>query len=172
VFAASVNESNFLQDDTGNSRFWVIPVCSINHAHTLDMQQVWAEFYVLWKGGEKHYLTETEMQMLNGHNETFTAPDPIFEMIHSHLDWDNFDSNNCRWMQVSDILRWIGKDNPSKFETILAGRAIQILNQGRARKSNGKKLSAVPNDKISIEVHNFDKISENFAERVDEHIPF
>ena len=172
VFAASVNESKFLQDDTGNSRFWVIPIISINHAHQLDMQQVWAEFYRLWKGGEKHYLTNSEMAMLNGHNESFTAPEPIFEMVSSHLDWANFDPNDCRWMQASDVLRWIGKENPSKFETIVGGRAIQKMNGGRQRKSHGKLLSAVPNDKISIEVHNFDKVGNNSSEGVYDTIPF
>ena len=172
VFAASVNESKFLQDDTGNSRFWVIPIVSINHAHTLDMQQVWAEFYTLWKGGEKHYLTDKEMAMLNGHNESFTAPEPIFEMVSSHLDWANFDPNDCRWMQASDVLRWIGKENPSKFETIVGGRGIQKLNGGMQRKSHGKLLSAVPNDKISIEVHNFDKIGHDSSDGGYESIPF
>jgi hypothetical protein len=172
VFAASVNESKFLQDDTGNSRFWVIPIVSINHAHELDMQQVWAEFYVLWKGGEKHYLTNSEMTMLNGHNESFTAPEPIFEMVSSHLDWANFDPNDCHWMQTSDVLRWIGKENPSKFETIVGGRAIQKMNGGMQRKSHGKLLSAVPNEKLSIEVHNFDKIGANSSEGVYGPIPF
>jgi hypothetical protein len=172
VFAASVNESKFLQDDTGNSRFWVIPIVSINHAHELDMQQVWAEFYVLWKGGEKHYLTNSEMAMLNGHNESFTAPEPIFEMVSSHLDWANFDPNDCRWMQTSDVLRWIGKENPSKFETIVGGRAIQKMNGGMQRKSHGKLLSAVPNEKLSIEVHNFDKLGNTSSEGGYESIPF
>jgi putative DNA primase/helicase len=172
VFAASVNESKFLQDDTGNSRFWVIPIVSINHAHELDMQQVWAEFYVLWKGGEKHYLTNSEMTMLNGHNESFTAPEPIFEMVSSHLDWANFDPNDCRWMQTSDVLRWIGKENPSKFETIVGGRAIQKMNGGMQRKSHGKLLSAVPNEKLSIEVHNFDKLGNTSSEGGYESIPF
>ena len=172
VFAASVNESKFLQDDTGNSRFWVIPIVSINHAHELDMQQVWAEFYVLWKGGEKHYLTNSEMAMLNGHNESFTAPEPIFEMVSSHLDWANFDPNDCRWMQTSDVLRWIGKENPSKFETIVGGRAIQKMNGGMQRKSHGKLLSAVPKEKLSIEVHNFDKLGNTSSEGGYESIPF
>ncbi len=172
VFAASVNESNFLQDDTGNSRFWVIPIVSINHAHQLDMQQVWAEFYLLWKGGEKHYLTNSEMAMLNGHNESFTAPDPIFEMVSSHLDWANFDPNNCKWMQASDVLRWIGKENPTKFETNLGGRAILKLNGGRQRKSHGKKVSAIPNDKITIDVLDFDKFGHNSSSGGYDTIPF
>lgn len=156
VFAASVNEAKFLQDDTGNSRFWVIPIESIEHAHKIDMQQVWAEVHTLWGQGEVHYLTQNEMDILNGHNERFTVLDPIFEMIHSHLDWENFKPENCKWMQVSDVLRWIGKENPTRFETICAGKALQKLSGIPHRKSHGKQLRAVPMEKISIEFQNFD----------------
>lgn len=173
VFAASVNEPKFLQDDTGNSRFWVLPITSIDHAHKLDMQQVWAEFYVLWNNGkgEQHFLSKDEMDMLNRHNEHFSAPDPIFEMIHSHLDWDNFDPKDCEWKQVSDVLRWIEKDNPTKYETILAGKAIQKLNLGHNKKSNGKRLVAVPKTRIFIKASDFnDRVLK--APTLDDDIPF
>ena len=174
VFAASVNDSKFLQDDTGNSRFMVIPIVSLNHGHTLDMQQVWAEIYEMWKAGEKHYLSAEEMTLLNGHNENFTATDPIFEMIASHLAWESFSETTCKWMQVSDVLRWIGKDNPSKFEAISAGKSIKRLNGGRYRKSNGKQLVAVPHLKNDSLLSEFDNLSQqgNRFDYPEDHIPF
>ena len=174
VFAASVNDSKFLQDDTGNSRFMVIPIVSLNHGHTLDMQQVWAEIYEMWKAGEKHYLSAEEMKLLNGHNENFTATDPIFEMIASHLAWESFSETTCKWMQVSDVLRWIGKDNPSKFEAISAGKSIKRLNGGRYRKSNGKQLVAVPHLKNDSLLSEFDNLSQqgNRFDYPEDHIPF
>jgi len=155
VFAASVNEDKFLHDPTGNTRFWVIPVETINHSHELDMQQVWAEFYELWKKGEIHYLTKEEMAELNVHNESFTAPDPIFEMIQTHLDWEHFDSSDCNWMTASDILRWIGKKDPTRAEAILAGKAVLALNKGCKKKLNGLHLRAVPLKRIDIEINSF-----------------
>jgi putative DNA primase/helicase len=144
VFAASVNEKRFLQDDTGNSRFWVISIDAIRHDHGLNMQQVWAEFYQMWQAGETHYMTADEMGLVNANNETFMASDPISEMIESHLDWDNFSPVECEWMQPSDVLRWIGHKNPTKSESTLAGKAILRLNGGCHRKSNGRRLSGVP----------------------------
>jgi hypothetical protein len=174
VFAASVNDSKFLQDDTGNSRFMVIPIIALNHAHTLDMQQVWAEIYVLWKSGEKHYLSADEMAALNSHNENFTATDPIFEMIASHLNWESFSQTTCKWMQVSDVLRWIGKDNPSRFESISAGKAIKKINGGIIRKSHGKQLVAVPDAKNDSLLSEFDKSNHggNRFDYPEDHIPF
>jgi len=81
VFFASVNQMDYLSDPTGNRRFWTIECTSINHTHGLPMQQVWAEFYLLWKKGESHFLTTEEMKQLNTHNMEFQATDPFEEMF-------------------------------------------------------------------------------------------
>ena len=46
VFCATVNDPNFLVDDSGNTRWWTIPVTSINYDHGIDMQQVFAQLAV------------------------------------------------------------------------------------------------------------------------------
>ncbi len=43
VFAATVNHGRFLVDDTGNSRWWVIPVVEVDWQHRIPMQQVFAQ---------------------------------------------------------------------------------------------------------------------------------
>ena len=80
VFFASVNPEDYLNDPTGNRRFWTIECTSIQHSHGLPMQQIWAEFYELWKKGESHYLTTEEMMKLNKHNMEFQTTDPFEEM--------------------------------------------------------------------------------------------
>ena len=42
VFYATVNQADFLVDNTGNSRWWTIPVDSIDYDHDIDMQQLFA----------------------------------------------------------------------------------------------------------------------------------
>ena len=52
VFAATTNETNFLQGDNGNRRWWIIPVKGNGHVSDwLDclqhsVPQLWAEAYV------------------------------------------------------------------------------------------------------------------------------
>ena len=144
VFGASVNDEQFLQDPTGNRRFWTIPVESVTHEHGIDMQQVWAEVYELYKKGEKHYLTPEEMALLNEHNLSFTVVNPIAELLSTQLDWENFDINNCRWMTASDVLRWLDQKNPSRFDCTEAGRQITKLAGKITRRSNGHHLRPVP----------------------------
>lgn len=150
IFAGSVNDREFLQDQTGNSRFWTIPTTAVKHDHALDMQQVWAEFYELWKAGEIHYLTHAEMALLNDHNQSFEAADPITELVTSHLDWANFDPDNCKWMGASDVLRWLDVKNPSKRDTIVAGQALTKLNGKRRRKSGAHRFLAVPQRRVGL----------------------
>lgn len=47
VFCASVNDNEYLVDPTGNSRFWTIPVLSLDYKHEIDMQQFWAQILTI-----------------------------------------------------------------------------------------------------------------------------
>jgi predicted P-loop ATPase len=160
VFVASVNNEQFLQDETGNTRFWVIPTNAVIHDHTIEVQQFWAEVHQLWVSGEIHYLTDKEMHALNAHNEEFSTPDPVSEMVASHLEWETFDPANCNWMRVSDVLRWIGMKTPTKWDTVAAGRTILKLNQGHSRRSNGQRLSAVPLHRKMVSWEHADEIGD------------
>jgi len=90
VFYGSVNGGAFLQDRTGNTRFWVIPAVGMNTDHGLDMQQVWAQVLTLWRGGEVHWMTRAEMEQVNENNEHHTPEDPIRDKLLRGFDWDAF----------------------------------------------------------------------------------
>ena len=76
-FFASVNDTNFLNDITGNSRWWTIPVQSINHQHGLDMQQVFAQIKEnCYDKGEQWWLTneeEAQLTVLNKDAEVISC---------------------------------------------------------------------------------------------------
>lgn len=69
VFFATVNDANFLVDDTGNTRFWTIPVTAIDHEHVIDMQQLFAQLAVVFEQGERWWLIEREEQWLEEMNK-------------------------------------------------------------------------------------------------------
>jgi hypothetical protein len=58
IFGATVNPDTFLVDDTGNRRFWVMPVKSVNADHNVDMQQVWAEAAARVTAGETFWMPD------------------------------------------------------------------------------------------------------------------
>ena len=143
-FCATVNDHDFLHDHSGNRRFWTIPVTSFELDDSLDMQQVWAEVYTLYQAGEAHYLSQSEMAELAIHNEDFTVADPVEERLAMYFDWSS-DQTKWEWITATETLMRAGIREPTKSETISAGRALSKLNGGKRRRSNGRTLHSVPN---------------------------
>jgi putative DNA primase/helicase len=145
VFGGSVNGEEFLADPTGNRRYLTIPVDGFEFDHNVDMQQVWAEFHALWKGGEAFFLSMDEVAELNTHNEQFTIIDPLGERIAASFGWGPH-VVMWDWMTVTDVLMKIGIKEPTKGQTIAGSAIIRKLNGGQRKKSNGRVLLAVPDD--------------------------
>jgi predicted P-loop ATPase len=126
IFAATVNNPNFLVDETGNRRWWTIPVKSINLNHGLDMVQVWAEVYDLWEKGEKSWLSEDEFEELNELNTQHEQIDPLEELLHTFFDFSpGWEDKKLIKLQATDVLRKIGYDKPSKSDATRMGLLIK-----------------------------------------------
>ena len=94
VFGATVNQREILIDDTGNSRWWCIPVERMEMVDRRDMQQIWAEVYEDYylRGTEdplgQWWLTKEEEAELARQNWQFEAPNPVEELLTQGLDWE------------------------------------------------------------------------------------
>ena len=125
VFFASVNEDRYLVDDTGNRRWWTVPVKSVDYQHNIDMQQVWAELLTHYQSGEQYWLTRQENEMLNNLNSEHEAVDPVEEMILKHFNWDMPALGDD--MTASEVLIAIGFDRPTKAQATHASKVLQRL---------------------------------------------
>jgi len=144
VFFSSVNPKPFLQDPTGNRRFWTVACTSIDHNHCINMQQLWAEVYEnLYKNKEQWFLNKEEIELLNIHNEEFTAMDEISEKILEELDWD---SNPETWSPrtATQVLEMVGIKNTGKGATSKAGQVIAKRNGNLRKIRNGVRRWLVP----------------------------
>lgn len=141
VFFGSVNEEKFLKDQTGNRRFWTIPCVSINHTHGLDMQQVWAEFKVLYDDGEGWHLDKEEFESLNSMNEEHEITDPMKEKICKYYNWS---LPLTRWASATTILEEIGYKTISASEATRCGTIILKMNGKQKRRTADERLLAIP----------------------------
>ena len=91
IFAATVNPEQFLADDTGNRRFWVIPVGKCHPTSGLDMQQVWAQAIALAQQGEPHWLNEEAFIESTTMAQRFEMTDPIKELFLERFDMPSLD---------------------------------------------------------------------------------
>jgi putative DNA primase/helicase len=84
-----------------------------------------------------------EMGELNIHNEEFTVVDPIEERLAAAFEWSELGLGDV-WITATDALLKIGVRDPSKWQTIAAGRALKKLNGGQRRKTNGRVVFMIP----------------------------
>jgi len=147
VFFASVNPEFFLADPTGNKRYWTIKCLALDHSHKIDMQQVWAEFYEIYKTGESWYLTPDELDELNESNEGHETHDPITERIQTRLHWDDPESLWV-WSTVTDVLYRCGFDRPTQADTSKAGIFLKKNPKVLSKRTSMGRLVLAPKEKI------------------------
>lgn len=140
VFAASVNETHFLIDQTGNNRFWTIPVVRLDHEHNIDMQQLFAQLAIEIDAGAPWWLNPMEEQLLEEHNARFKAVSVIEERFLEHIECD---PGEPRFMTPIEVLRTIGFNQPSNQQCRECGSLLRTR-YGAPKRINGRDRWKVP----------------------------
>ena len=140
VFYASVNPDKFLVDDTGNVRFWTVPVVGVNSQHGIETQQLWAEVFEWFKAGERWWLTRDEEALLEQANNEHRTIDPIEEIIRGAYDCG---VPRTRMLTAADVLREIGYDKPTTGQARIASSVLKEM-FGDPRKSHGRIVFTMP----------------------------
>lgn len=145
VFAASVNQFQFLNDPTGTSRWWCIPCESINNKHEIDIQQVWAEVYTQYEDGHQWWLSEAEENDLKRSNWQFESPDKISDLVLQKFNWAAYVPGEGNSMTATEVLRTCGVENPTVAETMKCAELLRRLTgQKPKRDSYGSRIYKVP----------------------------
>lgn len=90
-YIGTVNRRDFLKDETGARRFWIIPVLGFDFEklESIDKKELWGAVYSLWKNGNiKEYLEEDEMEKLNEMNTEYNFKNDISYIIDERIRWD------------------------------------------------------------------------------------
>lgn len=106
VFFGTVNDSNFLLDNTGSSRFMVLPVNSCDAYHNVNMQQLFAELYIDAKMMDDDVMTEEELKAQSDFNSEFEMISPLQELFQSKFNMDSDDRDRC--MNATSVLLELG----------------------------------------------------------------
>ncbi|CAM3744732.1 VapE domain-containing protein [Bordetella tumulicola] len=143
AFVATCNKHEFLVDDTGNRKFWVIATSNVNADHGFDMQQVWAEVLHLWREGQPAYLLPDERAALDTSNEDHSVIDPIEDQLTTRLRWDA-PKTQWTWRSVTQILADVGVDRPNRSDTTKAGIVLERLGSPLKRSATVRLRLAPP----------------------------
>ena len=141
VFAGTTNEQAFLSDNTGDRRFWTIPVKGKIPTELLDEErdQIWAAAVALYRAGEQWHLTELEEIASRELNAQFRSLDPWHEKVLGYVAGRPYVTSNeiltgafeidlkqigrKEQLRVSGILTLLGWENKLKK---LSGKAVKV----------------------------------------------
>lgn len=134
IFVGTTNRQEFLNDPTGERRYWVIPV---KHRIPIEMlkeerDRIWAAAVNLYRQGEQWWLTPEEEALLEKANQTWQSSDPWESEILKYL----LHRDTCT---VASIL-----SNAIKLDLPHQGRAEQMRAADLLRRNgwvkSGQKL--------------------------------
>lgn len=146
VFTASVNETSYLVDNTGNSRWWTLPVINIDFNHGINMQQLFAQLKIDVDRGEQWWLTPAEETMLAEQNKQHLSVSVIRDKFLQHLEVLKADKpamQTTRAMTATEVLITLGFEHPSNGQ---AKECAAILREqiGDSKRINGIQKWSVP----------------------------
>ena len=130
VFYGSTNDSTFLRDRTGNRRFWPIDVGQNEHPYDLNdftselVDQIWAEAYQLYLGGESIYIDSKKIEEMarnvqEAHTELSEKRGVIQEYLETLLpdNWESLDLFERRgWLEEDSEKGTIERDRVCVLE--------------------------------------------------------
>jgi predicted P-loop ATPase len=89
LMAGTTNEDQFFTDETGNRRYWVIPVLpkKIDVDWLIkNRDSVWAGAVAAYKSGEQWWLTEDEEEIQRSENRTYQREHPWHSAIEFYVN--------------------------------------------------------------------------------------
>lgn len=133
------NEAGFLWDPTGYRRFMVATVNSIDWGYEtqLDINQIWAQAFRLYKAGEPWELPKHEAQLADESSKDYEVTDPLVDVILANFNVEPCNPGEGPFTSTYDILRTLKNglhiSETGRREAIQVGGLLLRLGAKRAR---------------------------------------
>lgn len=152
VFFGSVNEKEFLQDQTGNTRFLCLPVIKCNHMHNIDMQQVYAELLHMAKSDSDYGLSDEDLVVQEKINNMFRSISILEEKLLEVFEVENyslFEKKSCTKYTATNLLEELGFNiNQMLHKKGLVNEMAKILDSYNIHRSTNPRGWYIPPKKL------------------------
>ncbi|HUI29339.1 MAG TPA: VapE domain-containing protein [Candidatus Acidoferrales bacterium] len=139
---ASVNKDTFLVDETGNRRFLIFEVESINWNHNIDMDNVYAQAQALFKqpGSFRYWFGDEEIEEINKINSAYrvkTTEQTYIETLYEPvLEKDVTDRTT--WVNSAEVATELNNLFHIPRNTVYVGKALMAMGGFHKRTSSGE----------------------------------
>lgn len=137
----SVNDTQLLTDTTGNRRFLIHEVESIDYKTPVDIDKIWAEAYSYCKQGYKHWFDYDEIEQINAYNAKFEQHDELEErLLARYLPGDG--RPNEEKMTATDIMDKLYENTNRQYgrnDVIKLGKILKKHGYLSSRNKNQKR---------------------------------
>lgn len=145
-YISTVNVEDFLKDETGSRRYWVIPISTINRDKiiAIDKERFWGTVYSLWKSEEvEYFLTKAEREQLAKLNRTYNYQNDVSIKLQDKIDWDMPEDEWCVYKptEIADYL-CISELKKLKIELQKLGIEYKVYRKG-SRTIRGYKIPRI-----------------------------
>ncbi len=125
VFVATVNDANFLMDDTGNSRWWTISLADVEEEHGVDMQQLFAQLAVQLHAGAEWWLDVHEEALLELQNRGHRSVSMVEDLVLEALDLERVGEPGLHAMTPRELLSQLGIERPTNAQCKECGGVLR-----------------------------------------------
>ena len=88
ILTGTTNNGNFLKDQTGSRRYWIVPVKGKIDIAALEKEvdAIWTAAVDAYNSGEQWWLTDDEAELVEESNASYSYEHPWYQPIKSYLD--------------------------------------------------------------------------------------
>lgn len=143
ILCGTCNEDSFLKDKTGNRRFWVIPVKSVNLIWlSRNKDAIWSAILKAYNDGQQWHLTKDEEAIVNQENKAYEEFDSWQDIILDFISGRAKDVPLTNHLILETGLGFMAKDI-KRIDERRVGDIMKQLGYYRTRKRNNGKLQYV-----------------------------
>lgn len=126
VFCGTSNETQILNDPTGNRRIIPIHIIDIDKQkyNQCNKEQLWVELHQIYHSGFDYTVLAEEINQLNANTEDFKQSTPEEELVAYKISPNGF---ACEWLNITQIIQYLIAD--TKYNTLSNTRLGIILSK-------------------------------------------
>ena len=128
-FCGTVNPDDFLRDESGSRRYWIIPIYRVDKVALFRLpktfvDQLWYQVNELYQADHNSFrLTDEEMKLLQQQNQSFAMP-LRFELEIREALTPTLEVEKWEWWSAAEVKTWLLH---GEGDTVAVGRTIAKL---------------------------------------------